>query len=82
MKVVWLAHYSVHLEVRLVKAPYRGINKLPAEPVVMIALNTFSAGKALHYPDALRHYPVSQNKSQRCKESALAKKEDRRFHLI
>ena len=36
MKVVWLAHYSVHLEVRLVKAPYRGINKLPAEPVVMI----------------------------------------------
>ena len=36
MKVVWLAHFSVHLEVRLVKAPYRGINKLPAEPVVMI----------------------------------------------
>ena len=36
MIAVWLADFSVHLEVRLVQAPYRGINKLPAEPVVLI----------------------------------------------
>ena len=31
-----LADSSVRLEVQLVLAPYRGINKPPAEPVVMI----------------------------------------------
>ena len=45
MKVVWLADFSVHLKVRLVQAPYRGINKLPAEPVVMIFCGSKSRGR-------------------------------------
>lgn len=32
-----LADLSVRLKTLQVKAPYRGINKLPAEPVVMIS---------------------------------------------
>ena len=61
-----LADLSVRLKTLQVKAPYRGINKLPAEPVVMIYICVgYNSQNGNHLEDFLLLRAIENNAKEK-----------------